>query len=289
MLTRPRQPAAAIAAALLLALLLAAAAPAAVAQAPVATADYRLGPRDGVKIEVFEVPELNAERRVAEDGSITLPVVGSVQAAGLTAGELAAAIQRRLEADYVTRATVRVELTEVLSKTITILGAVQNPGSLGHPGSWTLLEALSAAGGLTTDHGNYLRIQRRGAKGLSDQVTIPLMELVERADPQLNLPLFPDDLINVERTHTLTVYLLGEVATTGALQFKSTEPLTLLTVIARAGGLTDRASPRLRVKRRDGDGMMQEIQAHYGRILDGQEPDLELRDGDLVVVKESFF
>jgi protein involved in polysaccharide export with SLBB domain len=87
----------------------------------------------------------------------------------------------------------------------------------------------------------------------------------------------------------VTIYLLGEVSATGAMQFKSTEPVTLLTVIARAGGLTDRASPRLRVKRRDGDGMMQELQAHYGRILNGQEPDLELRDGDLVVVKESFF
>jgi len=289
MLPPPRQHPAAVAAAFLAALLAVAVATGAAAQAPVATADYRLGPRDGVKIEVFEVPELNAERRVSEDGSITLPVIGSVQAAGLTASELAAAIQRRLEADYVTRATVRVELTEVLSQTLTILGAVQNPGSLGHPGSWTLLEALSAAGGLTADHGNFLRIQRRAANGLSDQVSIPLMDLVERADPRLNLPVFPDDLINVERTRTLTVYLLGEVATTGALQFKSTEPLTLLTVIARAGGLTDRASPRLRVKRRDGDGMMQEIQANYKRILDGQEPDLELRDGDLVVVKESFF
>jgi polysaccharide export outer membrane protein len=287
-MSRPatQHPAAVVA--LLAVLALACPGPAA-AQAPVATADYRLGPRDGVKIEVFEVPELNAERRVGEDGTITLPVLGSVQAAGLTAGELADAIQRRLEADYVNRATVRVELTEVLSQTVTVLGAVANPGALGHPGSWTLLEALSAAGGLTADHGAYLRIQRRAANGLSDQVSIPIADLVERADPSLNLPVFPDDLINVERTRTVTVYLLGEVATTGALQLKSTDALTLLTVIAQAGGLTDRASPRLRVKRRDADGLMQEIQANYKRILEGEEPDLELQDGDLVVVKESFF
>lgn len=275
--------------AVLLTCALLASAPGAAGQAPVATADYRLGPRDGVEIEVFEVPELNAELRVADDGSITLPVVGSVPAAGLTAGELAAEIQRRLEADYVNRATVRVALTEVLSKTVTVLGAVARPGALGHPGTWTVLEALSAAGGLTSDHGNHVRIQRHAANGLSDQISIPLEDLVERADPQLNLPVFPEDLIHVERTRTVTVYMLGEVATTGALKFESNDPPTLLTVIARAGGLTDRASPRLRIKRRNADGLMQEIQAHYERILEGREPDLELEDGDLVVVKESFF
>jgi protein involved in polysaccharide export with SLBB domain len=148
-----------------LALAVLAAAASAAAQAPVATADYRLGPRDGVEIEVFEVPELNTELRVADDGSITLPVLGPVPAAGLTAGELAEEIQRRLEADYVNRATVRVALTEVLSKTVTVLGAVARPGALGHPGTWTLLEALNAAGGLTADHGNHVRIQRRAANG----------------------------------------------------------------------------------------------------------------------------
>lgn len=279
-----------------LALLLAATAAATVvpcppawAQGTVAAANYSLGPKDRIKIEVFEVPELNTEARVAEDGTVTLPVLGAVPASGLTADELAAKIEQRLEADYVNRATVHVELTEVLSKTVTVLGAVAKPGTLGHPGRWTLLEAISAAGGLAADHGDTVRVQRRAANGLTDQIALPVDDLVQRLDPRLNVPIFPDDVINVERTHMVTVYLLGEVGTPGAMQFQSTAPVTLLTVIARAGGLTDRASPKLRVKRRGDDGLMHEIEANYKRILDGEDPDLELRDGDILVVKESFF
>lgn len=271
---------------------LAAPAPAAAQQrplAPVVSPDYRLGAQDRLRVEVFEVPELNTDARVAEDGSVTLPVIGAVPARGLTADELADAIESRLEATYVNRATVRVELTEVLSKTVTVLGAVARPGTLGHPGQWTLLEAITAAGGLAAEHGERVHVQRRAANGLTDQVSIPVDTLVGRMDPKVNLPVLPDDVINVERIRTVTIYLLGEVATAGALQFESSDPVTLLTVIARAGGLGERASPRLRIKRRGEDGLMQEIEAHYGRILDGKDPDLELRDGDLLVVKESFF
>lgn len=291
---RFRRRAAALLAATAAAVLGALAAPAPAAaqqrpQAPVVSPDYRLGAQDRLRVEVFEVPELNTDARVAEDGSVTLPVIGAVPARGLTADELAEAIESRLEATYVNRATVRVELTEVLSKTVTVLGAVARPGTLGHPGQWTLLEAITAAGGLAAEHGERVQVQRRAANGLTDQVSIPVDTLVGRMDPKVNLPVLPDDVINVERIRNVTIYLLGEVATAGAMQFKSNEPVTLLTVIARAGGLSERASSKLRIKRRGEDGLMQEIEAHYGRILDGQDPDLELRDGDLLVVKESFF
>ncbi|HEX6201366.1 MAG TPA: hypothetical protein VF100_00100, partial [Thermoanaerobaculia bacterium] len=76
---------------------------------------------------------------------------------------------------------------------------------------------------------------------------------------------------------------------TGAMEVPSTAGVTLLTVIARAGGLSERASPRITVRRRGADGLMNELRAHYKRILEGRDPDLELVDGDIVVVAESFF
>jgi hypothetical protein len=84
-------------------------------------------------------------------------------------------------------------------------------------------------------------------------------------------------------------YLLGEVASPGAITFKSTDRLTLLAAIARAGGLSERASSKIRIQRPGADGKMTEITARYKRILSGDEPDPELRDGDVIVVKESFF
>ena len=75
----------------------------------------------------------------------------------------------------------------------------------------------------------------------------------------------------------------------GALLFKSNERITVLSAIAHAGGLTDRASKRILVKRAArGDGPA-EVTVDFNRILAGKEPDVELRQGDVIVVKESFF
>ena len=130
---------------------------------------------------------------------------------------------------------------------------------------------------------------RRAANGLTDQITLNADDLLVRADPDVNIPLYSGDLVTVERMVPANVYFLGEVATPGALQFRSGERLTLLSAIARAGGLTDRASPKIVIRRSDGRGGNREIEARYNRMLEGKEPDPTLEDGDIVVVKESFF
>ena len=264
--------------------------PPAAAQEPLRVgADYRLGPDDRVKVTVAEAPQLGVEGTVSAAGTLTVPVVGAVPATGLTAAELAAELERRLEADYLARATVTVEVLDVKARTVSVLGAVVRPGSYGFAGDWTVLEAIAAAGGLATDRGNTLRIVRHAENGLSDQITLPLAELVQGADPRLDLPLAPNDVIHVERATKVTILLVGELATKGAIELDSTSPVTLLTVIARAGGLTERASPRVTIKRRGADGKVVDIEAHYKRILSGRDPDVELQDGDIIVVQESFF
>jgi protein involved in polysaccharide export with SLBB domain len=72
------------------------------------------------------------------------------------------------------------------------------------------------------------------------------------------------------------------------LTFKSSERITLLAAIAHAGGLTDRAG-RILVKRADRTDGPGELTVDYKRILAGTAPDVELRPGDVIVVKESFF
>lgn len=251
--------------------------------------DYRLGPDDRVKVTVAEAPQLGVEGTVSPAGTLTVPVVGAVPATGLTAAELAAELERRLEADYLARATVTVEVLDVQARTVSVLGAVVRPGAYGFAGDWTVLEAIGAAGGLAPDRGNTVRIVRHAENGLSDQITLPLADLVGRADPRLDLPLAPNDVVHVERATKVTILLVGEIATKGAIELDSTSPVTLLTVIARAGGLTERASPRVTIKRRGADGKVVDIEAHYKRILSGRDPDVELQDGDIIVVQESFF
>ena len=251
---------------------------------------YRIGSRDVLDIQVFEAQDLKATVRVSPDGLITFQPLGDVRASGLTANELAAEIKRRLEERYLQRATVRIEIQEFLSRPISVIGAVKQPKDLGVTGSWTLLEAITAAGGLTESHGAVIYVLRRAENGLSAQVEIPIEDLMVRADPLYNIPIFANDLINVSTTVEVTVYCLGEVAQPGALTFKSTDRLTLLAAIASAGGLSDRASSKILIKRSGGHGGGSlEKTVDYKRIVGGQEEDFPLEDGDIIVVKESFF
>ena len=249
---------------------------------------YRIGPRDLVEIRVFETQELNGSRRVSEDGNVNLPLVGDVPVAGLTEIEAAQRIKETLEAKMLNRASVSVQVTEFRSRPISVLGAVRQAGSLPLAGRWTLLEALTAAGGLSEANGGVVYVLRRSETGLSDQVGISVHDLMVRADTRVNIPIFPGDLINVPVAVEVTVYTLGEVEQSGAVTFKSSERITLLTAIARAGGLTDRAGNKILVKRGLGSGLT-ELTFDYKRILAGKDPDVELQQGDVIVIKESFF
>jgi len=251
---------------------------------------YRIGPRDLIELRVFEVPELNLQRRVAEDGTINLPLLGDVAVAGQTEAEATQNLKAHLESKLLQHASVDFKVLEFRARPISVIGAVKQPGNLGFSGRWTLLEALTAAGGLAENHGNVLYVLRRADNGLSDQIAVDLDDLLVRADPRVNLPLLANDLVNIPTAVEVTVYCLGEVAHPGALVFKSTERITLLAAISRAGGLTDRAAKKILIKRAATTSVpAAEIEADYKRILAGKAPDVELRQGDVIVIKESFF
>lgn len=256
---------------------------------PTRNPGYRIGPKDLLKVQVYELPEINVEARVGEDGEINLPVVGDLSAAGATEAELALRLEALLEAKYVQQASTNVEVIEFRSRPIAVIGAVNQPGNLAFSGRWTLLEAITAAGGLAQNHGDVIYVMRRADNGLSDQVSIRVRDLLVAADPKVNIPIVANDLINVPATIEVTVYCLGEVANPGALVFKSTERITLLAAIARAGGLTDRAASRILIRRKDQPAGSPELTVDYKRVVAGKQADVELEEGDVVVVKESFF
>jgi len=250
---------------------------------------YRIGPRDLLSVHVDEDAKLNGDRRVSESGVINLPLLGDVPVVGKTTTEVMQAVKKLLEDRYMQRASVDVQVTEFRSRPISIIGAVKQPGNLGFSGHWTVLEAITAAGGLAENHGNVAYILRRADNGLTDQVTIDLEDLMVRGDQRLNIPIFANDLINVPVTIDVNVYCLGEVSKPGVLAFKSSERITLLAAIAHAGGLTDRASSRILIKRAAHADGPAEITVDYKKILAGKESDVDLRQGDVIVVKESFF
>jgi polysaccharide biosynthesis/export protein len=259
------------------------------ADVPPVTEGYRIGPKDLIEIKVFEVPELNVERRVSDDGTITLPLIGDVQAQGLTDTELADRLKALLESKLLQHASVNVVIREYRSRPIVVMGAVRQPGNLAFSGRWTLLEAIAAVGGLDDSNAGMIYVLRRAPNGLTDQVAISVADLMVKADPDVNIPIVANDVINVPATVDVTVFCLGQVKSPGALTFRSTDRITLLTAIARAGGLTDRASKKIQIKRRDASGKDAAIEVDYKRVVAGKDPDVALESGDVIVVKESFF
>ena len=259
-----------------------------VAQEPLSVSPYRLGPRDKVQISVDELDGLDRELEVAEDGSITVPEVGRVDSDGLTANQLAVRIRTLLESRGLRRATVNVSVTTRSSRPISILGAVNKPGIHHVPRRANLMEVILEAG-LSTNHGREIVVTRQSENGLSDEVRIPIEDLLQTGDPMVNIPIFAGDLLRVPQARELTVYFLGAVGLAGSQTFQGDKPITLLTTLVSAGGLADTASNKISIRRLTPTGERREIMVNYRRILDGADPDIELEDGDIITVKESFF
>lgn len=249
---------------------------------------YRIGPGDRIQIRVDELEKLDQELEIANDGSITMSEIGRVDAEGLTADQLALRIRSLLESKGLRKATVDVSITNRSSRPVSILGAVKQPGIHHVPRRATLLEVILNAG-LNGDHGPDVLVRRRARNGLTDEVRIAVSDLLLTGDPRVNIPIFAGDLIRVPPARELTVYFLGQLEKTGSRTFRGNQPVTLLTALVSQGGLSDAASNKILIRRLTAGGGRQEIEANYRRILNGEDSDIELVDGDIITVKESFF
>ena len=119
-------------------------------QTAAATTDssYRIGPQDVLRIDVWKETEISRSVPVRPDGKISLPLLNDVQAAGLTAMELANVISEGLK-KFITNPQVTVTVTEILSQRIYVTGEVTKPGAFPLLPKMTALQAISSAGGFT--------------------------------------------------------------------------------------------------------------------------------------------
>ncbi|GMU43063.1 MAG: polysaccharide export protein [Xanthomonadales bacterium] len=111
--------------------------------------DYRIGPNDTIEVSVYQMEELSRSVRVSSRGTITLPLLGAIQAAGKTVPELEDEIIAKLAADYLQDPQVSLYVREYTSQKITVEGAVGRPGIYPLSGKTSLLQAIVVAGGVT--------------------------------------------------------------------------------------------------------------------------------------------
>ena len=114
--------------------------------APALTDEYRLGPGDKLRVEVYKDAQLSQSVQVRPDGKITLPLVGDLEATGHTPIEMRDTITRSLK-EYVTNPTVTVIVVEALASKVYVMGEVTHPGTMELHGPTTILQALAMAGG----------------------------------------------------------------------------------------------------------------------------------------------
>lgn len=268
------------------------------AQAPAAAQDasdafvraYRIGPGDLLEIKVFEVKELEQTVRVSEDGSITLPLVGRVVVEGLTQEGVAQKLAALLSEKYVKNPQVTIFIKEYKNQQVAVIGAVANAGSYELVGRKNLLQIVSMAGGFSESAGNEVFILREGPDGKTSTITIDLKDLLVNGNQALNVPIEPNDVVNVPVDREVRVFVMGRVTRPGAVKAKLSEGITLLQAIADAGGLAEGAKESaILITRKIANGKEQKIRVNLKDILKGRKKDITLQEGDVVFVPESFW
>ncbi len=254
------------------------------------TADYRIGPKDLLDISVFGLDELTKTVRVSEDGKISLPLVGEVEVEGITKVDLEKKLSQLLEEKYLQNAQVTVFISEYQSKRVSVLGAVRNPGPYELLGRQTLLQIISQAGGITIESGKEIIVIREVEDGVSTALKISIDDLFLEGDARLNIPLQPNDIVNIPLDRIVNIYVFGQVRRPGALGVRRSNIPTLLQAIGQAGGFSERASKgKVLIKRIDDDGKEIKIKVNVKSIIKGKRKDIQLLENDVVIVPETIF
>jgi len=255
---------------------------------PVDAAEYRIGPNDLLAISVVQAPELDAAVRVSDAGEISLPLLGPLRATGLRVDQLEAQIERLLGAKYIRMPDVTVQVAELHSQPVSVLGAVSKPGVFQIRGRYTLLEILSLAGGLTEDAGNTALIVRKGAHPGAAATTfqVPLGDPTDFRNAPVDVAIYPGDVVNVQTAGI--VYVVGAVNKPGSFAIRGNHALTVLRAIAVAEGFTPTAAKRDAViLRTNAAGERLDLTVDLSAILARKTDDVALQSADVLFVPVS--
>ena len=241
-----------------------------------------LGPGDEVEVTVYGAPDLSGHTRVATNGSISMPLVGYIRVAGLSSSEAEEAIEAQLrQNNVVNNPQVSVFVKEYTSGGISVAGEVSKPGVYSALGPHRLFDVLQAAGGLTDRAGSTVTISHRDGV---NPITVEIPKDPEQMS-RINVDLSPGDTMVVNKAGI--VYVLGEVNKPGGYVLNSTGGVTLLRVIAAAGGPTHGAAVGgTKMIRRTPTGL-QELPVPLKDLMHAKVADIPLQADDIVYVPSS--
>ena len=161
-----------------------------------ADANYKIGPQDVLRIDVWKEAEISRSVPVRPDGKISLPLLNDVQASGLTAMELANSITEGLK-KFINAPQVTVSVSEINSRRVYVTGEVTRPGAYPLLPEMTVLQALTSASGFT----QFARTKKvyvlRNAGGKQVKYPFNYNDVINGKRPEDNITLQPGDTIVV--------------------------------------------------------------------------------------------
>jgi len=159
-------------------------------------AEYKIGPQDVLRIDVWKEPDISRAVPVRPDGKISLPLLNDVQAAGLTAMQLAGIISDGLK-KFINNPQVTVSVSEINSRRVYVTGEVTRPGSMPLLPNMMVMQALSTSGGFT----QFAKIKNiyvlRVTDGKQEKLPFNYKEVLNGQKPEQNQMLKPGDVIVV--------------------------------------------------------------------------------------------
>jgi polysaccharide export outer membrane protein len=219
-------------------------------------------------------------------GKIAVPLIGEIQAAGLTAAELT----RRLTDEFAKKVKspeVTVALREVNSYRFYFVGRVAKPGVYTSRSEVTLLQAISMAGGLL-DGADLARAYVARGK---ERVPVDFVRLMRLGDLAQNITLDPDDTIVLPDNPQHVIYVMGEVKQPGILPFGKERGWTVTKAVAAVGGFTQFAARSRSYLIREEGGRRITIPIDFNDLMKNPEAgkDVPLSPEDILVVPQSLF
>ena len=245
------------------------------------SSEMLIGAGDLLQVTVYGT-DFDRQVRVSDTGEISLPLLGTVKVGGLSIDEAEQFVGRELaRKGYFTDPQVSIFDREYATQAISVLGEVQKPGIYPLPGSRTLFDAISAAGGTSEKAGNEVTITHRGHT--DDPQVVPL-SYVGDSSLHSNVKVLPGDTVVVARAGI--VYVVGDVHKPSGIVMQNSQ-LTALQAIAMAEGTNPTASlNRSRLIRKTPQGL-KEVPLPLKKILAAKAPDVDLQPNDILFVPNS--
>lgn len=239
---------------------------------------YTLGAGDTVKITVFQNPDMTTDTRIAEDGTITFPLIGEVKIGKLTTAEAEARIASMLiKGGFLIKPQVNIAVAQVRSRQASVLGQVNKPGKYPlEDATVRVTDLLALAGGVLATGADTVTLTTvENGKEVKRQINIPA--ILQSGDTSKNVEVSNGDIIYVDRAPVFYIY--GEVQKPGAYRLE--RGMSVMQGISLGGGLSPRGTLRgVRINRPLENGQVNTLQVNLGDIV---------KEDDVIYVKESLF